>query len=133
MTETNTTKKCPFSPHSGPVGCVPAPNIFPLAKKTFAKGKMFWTKKIQELKKSEIVKVDPKNASLVILWYRAGKKIGGKLSALNLTLVSVFSTPPESLSKSFLIVYWAVNMIPYIQLIFDRESLFSNQREASSR
>ena len=31
-----------YSPHSGPVGCLPAPNIFPLAKETFAKGKMFW-------------------------------------------------------------------------------------------
>ena len=42
MTLTNTNKSCPYSPHSGPVGCLPAPNIFPLAKETFAKGKMFW-------------------------------------------------------------------------------------------
>ena len=36
------SQKCPYSPHSGPVGCLPAPNIFPLAKETFAKEKMFW-------------------------------------------------------------------------------------------
>ena len=42
MTEPSTNKSCPYSPHSGPVGCLPAPNIFPLAKETFAKGKMFW-------------------------------------------------------------------------------------------
>ena len=28
--------------HLGPVGCLPTPNIFPLAKETFAKAKMFW-------------------------------------------------------------------------------------------
>ena len=42
MTRTNTTHKCTYSPHSGPVVGLPAPNIFPLAKETFAKGKMFW-------------------------------------------------------------------------------------------
>ena len=42
MRLTNATKSCPYSPHSGPVGCLPAPNIFPLAKETFPKGKMFW-------------------------------------------------------------------------------------------
>ena len=42
MTETNPNKKCINFPHLGPVGCLPAPNIFPLAKETFAKGKMFW-------------------------------------------------------------------------------------------
>ena len=42
MTRTNVTQSCPYSPHSGPVGCLPAPNIFPLAKETFANGKMFW-------------------------------------------------------------------------------------------
>ena len=42
MTRTNATKSCPYSPHLGPVGCLPAPNIFPLAKETLAKGKMFW-------------------------------------------------------------------------------------------
>ena len=42
MTEPNPTQKCTYSRHSGPVGCLPAPNIFPLAKETFAKGKMFW-------------------------------------------------------------------------------------------
>ena len=31
---------CTYSRHSGPVGCLPAPNIFPLAKETFAEGKM---------------------------------------------------------------------------------------------
>ena len=41
MTQSNPNKKCPYSPHLGPVGCLPAPNIFPLAKETFAKGKMF--------------------------------------------------------------------------------------------
>ena len=51
MTHSNVTQSCPYSPQTGPVGYLPAPNIFPLAKKTFAKGKMFWTKKIQELKK----------------------------------------------------------------------------------
>ena len=44
MTQTSPGQKCPYSRHSGPVGCLPAPNIFPLAKKTFAKGKMFWNK-----------------------------------------------------------------------------------------
>ena len=42
MTLTSPNKKCPYSPHLGPVGCLSAPNIFPLAKETFAKGKMFW-------------------------------------------------------------------------------------------
>ena len=42
MTLTGTTQKCPYFPHLGPAGCLPAPNIFPLAKETFAKGKMFW-------------------------------------------------------------------------------------------
>ena len=46
MTHSSTNKSCPYSPHSGPVGCLPAPNIFPLAKETFAKGKMFWNYKI---------------------------------------------------------------------------------------
>ena len=41
MKRSNPNKKCPYSPHLGPVGCLPAPNIFPLAKETFAKGKMF--------------------------------------------------------------------------------------------
>ena len=35
-------QSCTYSRHSGPVRCLPAPNIFPLAKETFAKGKMFW-------------------------------------------------------------------------------------------
>ena len=43
MTRSNTNKICPYSRHSGPVGRLPAPNIFPLAKETFAKGKMFGT------------------------------------------------------------------------------------------
>ena len=34
-------KKYIYSPHAGPVGCLPTPNIFPLANE-FAKGKMFW-------------------------------------------------------------------------------------------
>ena len=42
MTRPDVNKKCTYSPHLGPVGCLPAPNIFPLAKETFAKGKMFW-------------------------------------------------------------------------------------------
>ena len=42
MTRTNTSKSCPYSPQTGPVGCLSAPNIFPSAKETFAKGKMFW-------------------------------------------------------------------------------------------
>ena len=41
MTVTSVSKSCPYSPHSGPVGCLPAPNIFHLANE-FAKGKMFW-------------------------------------------------------------------------------------------
>ena len=40
MTRTDPTQKCTFSPHSGPVGCLPAPNSFHLANE-FAKGKMF--------------------------------------------------------------------------------------------
>ena len=46
MTLPNPTQKCTYSPHSGPVGRLPAPNIFPLAKETFAKGKMFWNFKV---------------------------------------------------------------------------------------
>ena len=42
MRDSSVSKKCPCFPHSGPVGCLPAPNIFPLAKETFAKRKMFW-------------------------------------------------------------------------------------------
>ena len=42
MTRPSPTEKCIYSPQSGPEGCLPAPNIFPLAKETFAKGKMFW-------------------------------------------------------------------------------------------
>ena len=42
MTQTSTNHKCTYSPRSGPEGCLPAPNIFPLAKETFAEGKMFW-------------------------------------------------------------------------------------------
>ena len=41
MTRPDVTLECTYSPHSGPVGCLPAPNNFPLAKETFAKGKMF--------------------------------------------------------------------------------------------
>ena len=41
MTRTSHGKKCSYSRHSGPVGCLPAPNIFHLANE-FAKGKMFW-------------------------------------------------------------------------------------------
>ena len=41
MTHSSVTQKCPYSRHSGPVGCLPAPNIFRLANE-FAKGKMFW-------------------------------------------------------------------------------------------
>ena len=40
MTDSNPNQKCIHSPHSGPVGCLPAPNIFHLANE-FAKGKMF--------------------------------------------------------------------------------------------
>ena len=42
MTHSSPGQSCPYSPQTGPVGCLPAPNIFPLAKETFAKGKMFW-------------------------------------------------------------------------------------------
>ena len=42
MSASSVNKSCPYSPQSGPVGYLPAPNIFPLAKETFAKGKMFW-------------------------------------------------------------------------------------------
>ena len=41
MTRPDVSKSCPYSPHSGPVGCQPAPNIFSLAKE-FPRGKMFW-------------------------------------------------------------------------------------------
>ena len=34
-------QKCPYFPHLGPVGFLPAPNIFHLANE-FAKGKMYW-------------------------------------------------------------------------------------------
>ena len=43
MTHSSTNKSCPYFPHLGPVGCLPAPNIFPSANK-FARGKMFWNK-----------------------------------------------------------------------------------------
>ena len=42
MTQSSPYQSCPYSPHSGPVECLPAPNIFPKAKETFAKGKMVW-------------------------------------------------------------------------------------------
>ena len=42
MTHSSPYKKCSNTPHLGPVGRLPAPNIFPSAKGTFAKGKMFW-------------------------------------------------------------------------------------------
>ena len=42
MTHPDVNKSCPYSPHSGPVGCLPAPNIFHLANE-FAKGKCFGT------------------------------------------------------------------------------------------
>ena len=42
MTVTSGNQSCPYSPQMGLVGCLPAPNIFPLAKETFAKGKMLW-------------------------------------------------------------------------------------------
>ena len=42
MTRTDVNKKCIYSPHLGSVGRLPAPNIFPLAKEAFAKGKVFW-------------------------------------------------------------------------------------------
>ena len=42
MTPTSLGQKCIYSRHSAPVGWLPAPNIFPLAKENFAKGKMFW-------------------------------------------------------------------------------------------
>ena len=41
MTLPNGNQKCLNPPPSGPVGCLPAPNIFYLANE-FAKGKMFW-------------------------------------------------------------------------------------------
>ena len=41
MTLPDVNKNCPHFPHSGSVGCLPAPNIFHLANE-FAKGKMFW-------------------------------------------------------------------------------------------
>ena len=44
MTPTDTTQSSPYSPQTGPVGCLPVPNIFPLAKETFAKWKCFGTK-----------------------------------------------------------------------------------------
>ena len=44
MTCPDVNKSCPYSPHSGLVGYLPAPNIFHLANE-FAKGKMFWNKK----------------------------------------------------------------------------------------
>ena len=42
MTHPSPYQSCPYSRNSGPVGCLPAPIIFPSAKETFAKGKMFW-------------------------------------------------------------------------------------------
>ena len=41
MRASNVNQKCINYPHSGPVGCHPAPNILHLANE-FAKGKMFW-------------------------------------------------------------------------------------------
>ena len=41
MTSSSPTQKCTYSRHSGPAGCLPAPNIFPLEKETFAKAKYF--------------------------------------------------------------------------------------------
>ena len=58
MTQTNVTQKCPYSRHSGPVGCLPAPNIFPLAKETFAEGKMFWNPFKFALSHSLLIEID---------------------------------------------------------------------------
>ena len=41
MTHSSPNQSCAYFPHLGPVGCLPAPNIFPSANE-FAKGKMFW-------------------------------------------------------------------------------------------
>ena len=41
MTHPSPSQSCPYSPHLGPIGCLPAPNIFHLANE-FAEGKMFW-------------------------------------------------------------------------------------------
>ena len=41
MTRSDTTQSCPYSPHSGPIGCLTAPNMFPLAKESLLKGKCF--------------------------------------------------------------------------------------------
>ena len=57
MTEPSVNKSCPYSRHSGPVGCLPAPNIFPSAKETFAKGKCFGTSNNRKRTKQEIKKL----------------------------------------------------------------------------
>ena len=44
MRNSKTSKSCCYFPQSGPEGYLPAPIIFPLGKKTFAKEKLFWNK-----------------------------------------------------------------------------------------
>ena len=46
MTLSDVNKNCPYFPHSGPVGWLPAPNNFHFANE-FAKGKMFWNRQLQ--------------------------------------------------------------------------------------
>ena len=60
MTPTDTAQSCPYSPHSGPVGCLPAPNIFHLANE-FAKGKMFWNCICKKSKNQEKLGEKPEN------------------------------------------------------------------------
>ena len=48
MTDSSPGQSCLYFPHSGPVGCLPAPKIFHLANE-FAKGKMFWNSNIDML------------------------------------------------------------------------------------
>ena len=87
MTQTNTNQKCTYSPHEG---CLPAPNILPLAKETFAKRKMFWNLMFLMNKICFIYKYA---LSILILSYSAyadaGKKDLIKKDGFNLSLADM--------------------------------------------
>ena len=65
MTRTSPSQSCPYFPHLGPVGCLPAPNIFPLAKEIFAKGKMFWSPR-PAARLTRILNIENWNQSYVV-------------------------------------------------------------------
>ena len=60
MMHPDVNQKCPYFLHSGPVGWLPAPNIFHLANE-FDKRKMFWSAYYKQLKEVQGPWVSLKN------------------------------------------------------------------------